>query len=290
MKMLALSAVLLGVIAGTASATTAYMKPAVFYTPEAQVTIDAAFTSQFFTPGISLDSPDFKVVLPDGQTSTFANMAVTAQDSSLTASLPDAGTYRVTTGELVGQVRHLVADNGRWRPLADGETPPAGAQTTTLQTVSVAEAYVTRGAPSRGAVDTNIGTLAIHPVTHPNQILVSTVFEVQLLLNGQPFPNMPFVLYESGDPDANTAHTFITGADGHATIAFDHPGTYILAIRYIGDAPPASGAEKRSYTTTLTFEVMNALPAIQAIVNSPAQQQQHRPNRHTTRELFHEVC
>ncbi len=290
MKMLALSAVLLGVMAGSASAATAYMKPASFYTPDPTVAIDASFTTQFFTPTIGLDSPNFKVVLPNGQTGPFATTSVTASDSNLTASLPDGGTYRVTTGDLMGPITHYVADaSGHWAPLAEGATAPPGAQTMSRQSVSLAEAYVTRGAPSRGAVDASVGTLSIHPITHPNQILTSTGFEVQLLMNGQPFANQAIVLYAAGDPESNTAHFFATGADGHAMVTFDHAGVYVLAARYIGDAPAGSGVDKRSYTTTLTFEVTDTLPAVTQI--AAAQQPQQQPARrrtfHSTRELFH---
>ena len=108
-----------------------------------------------------------------------------------------------------------------------------------------------------------------------------------VLLNGQPCANQAIVLYSAGDPEGKLDKFFVTGADGHATITLDHAGAYMLAARYRGAAPPDSGVAVRSYTTTLTFEAMDALPVIQAIVNAPAEQAHRRANRHTTRELFH---
>jgi hypothetical protein len=201
------------------------------------------------------------LVQPDGTSGVFDQVEINGASTHLGAGLIQRGTYRVSSGERLGQVSTLVGLDGTWRPLAQGETPPEGAPPTTIQTVTVADAYVTRGAPTRGAVDTQSSRLALHPVTHPNQILVTNGFQVQLLFDGQPFANMPIVLYTDGATDTDTTHYFVTDASGNATIALDHPGHYVIAVRHRANAPAGSPAQVRSYTTSLTFEALTEMPA-----------------------------
>src|SRR5262249_8038962 len=154
------------------------------------VWVDGAYARQFYTPSIGISAPTFQVIGPNGQAANFVNMQVTGENAHMQAWTQDSGTYLISTGEILGQITPLGSDgNGGWRALAAGETPAEGLQTTTLQSVTLAEAYVTRGAPTRTVVDRNVGRLAIHPVTHPNQVLQASGFDVQLLLDGQAFTN-----------------------------------------------------------------------------------------------------
>lgn len=259
MKQQILAAALMFATAAPASAYTTYILPAEFV-PRGEVEIQAAFASTFFTPQIALPA-DMQLTRPDGSQATFVRVAVNGPMTSLIANPTQFGTYRISTGERLGAVVRLVEHEGGWRQLAEGETPAEGLATTTLQTVTVADAYISRGEPTRQVVDTPHGTLALHPITHPNQVLVATGFEIELLFNGQPFPNMPLVLYDQGDADTNLETYFVTDERGRATLTFSQPGRYVVAVRHRGDAPEGSPAEVRSYTTTLTFEVLSALPA-----------------------------
>jgi hypothetical protein len=276
MRKLLIGASFLIAMAAPAWAVTSYMLPSDFWPDGQRVNVEAAYTGTFFTPQIALAS-DFVVIQPDGTNGIYDHLEIGAQSTRLSAGLLQGGTYRLTSGERLGAVTILVGVDGQWRPLAQGETPPEGAPTTTLQTVTVAEAYITRGAPTRTAVDRNIGRLSIHAVTHPNQILVSQGFQVQLLFDGQPFPNMPIVLYANGEPDTNTARYFVTDANGAATITFDQPGRYVIAARHRANAPAGSEAAVRSYTTSLTFEAMTTLPEIVPIHEDPGPRR--RPRR-----------
>ncbi len=260
MKTLLIGASFLVATAGAAYAVTSYVLPADFAPDNGRVSIEASYASSFFTPQIALSS-DFTLTQPDGTAGVFDQTEITGASTHLGASLTQRGTYRISSGERLGAVSTLVGVDGQWRPLAQGETAPEGAQTTTLQTVTVADAYVTRATPTRDAVDAQNSHLAIRPVTHPNQILVSQGFQVQLLFEGQPFPNMPIVFYADGDADTNIEHYFVTDANGNATITFDRPGRYVIAARHRAAAPAGSPSAVRSYTTTLTFEAFAEAPA-----------------------------
>jgi hypothetical protein len=264
MKMRLIAAALIAAIAAPAAAHTTYLKPNQFWANSGVVRLEGAHTRTFFTPEVGL-SANFVVISPDGTDGFFDQAEVTSTVAMLRSSLYQYGTYRFTTGEQLGGVSNLVGIDGGWRPAVPGEVLPEGAQTTTLQTVTVAETYVTRGTPSRGApLDRTIGRLAITPVTHPNEILANTPFQVRVTFDGQPFANSALVIYAAGEPETDTDRYVATGPDGVATVTLDQAGQYMLAARHRASAAPGSAAQVQSFTTTLTFEALTALPAFEA--------------------------
>ncbi len=260
LRKLACSAAIMMALCASAAAHTTYVLPVDFSPDGEQVEVQAAHALTFFTPAVGLASSDFHALRPDGRRIPFQSTAVGNPATTLVANLATDGTYRFTTGEVMGPITTMVAADGSWRALGAGEVVAEGVETTTLQTVTVAESYATKTRPSREPVDVTIGSLAIHPITHPNEVLVSQGLELELLLNGAPFPNMPFVLYAAGEPETDIDRTFVTNEQGRATIMVDAPGTYIVAVRHRGPAPADAGVAVRSYTTSLTFEAVTALP------------------------------
>ena len=257
-----LAAILFAAAATPAAAYTSYLKPESFWVTEAEVSVEGSYTTTFFTPGIALGA-NLTVLNPEGDRVTVDRIAVTAEGTTdLEADLARGGTYRVSTGEVIGQVANLVAgEDGQWRVLGDDEVPPEGATTTTLQTITVADTYVTRGTATSDVIEDPIGRLALRPITHPNQVLVSHGFEIELLFDGAPMANSAVVIYASGDPETKLDRYVVTNEQGRATFTFDQPGQYIIAARHRADLPPGSDAEVGSYTTTLTFEALSQLYA-----------------------------
>ncbi len=276
MKRYVLAAALFAAVATPASAYTSYVKPQEFWVTEATVEVEGSYATQFFTPSIALGDT-LTVLNPEGQRVAADRIAVTGGSTELQADLARGGTYRVTTGEVTGQVANLVGENGQWRVLGADETPPEGAETTTLQTITVADTYITRGTANRDAVDENIGRLAIHPITHPNQVLAAQGFQVQLLFDGAPMANSAVVIYAAGDAETKLDRYVVTDASGNATFTFDAPGQYIIAARRRADMPAGSPAAVGSYTTTLTFEALSQLYAETEIQVQQAEPQ--RPSR-----------
>lgn len=269
-----LAVAMFALAASPAAAVTSYLSPDQFWPDDGNVAIEGSFGSTFFTPQIAT-TPDVVMIGPAGRVE-LDRIEVTPTLTRIGNRLPGPGTYRISTGEQLGRVATLAATpDGQWRALGEGETAPEGVQTTTLQTVTVADVYVTRVTASREAVDAPGARLQIHPVTHPNQVLTASGFDVELLFDGQPFANMPIVVYASGDPDTKLDRYVVTDASGRAHIAFDAPGRYVLAVRHRAPSPGTEAAV-RSYTTSLTFEVLDALPTI---VEQQAQPQQQRRQR-----------
>lgn len=277
MKTYVLAAALFAAAASPAAAYTSYIKPDEFWVVDPSVQVEGSYATQFFTPSIALGD-SVTVINPEGQQVSANRVAVTPGGTTeLQAALARGGTYRITTGEVTGQVANLVGANGQWRVLGAGEAPPPDAPTTTLQTISVADTYVTRGTANRTVVDQPIGRLAIRPVTHPNQVLVSQGFQIQLLFDGQPMANSAVVIYAAGDPETKLDRYVVTDAAGNATFTFDAPGQYIIAARHRADMPAGSPAAVGSYTTTLTFEALDQLYAETEI--REAQAEAERPSR-----------
>lgn len=288
MKRLARSALVAAFVmmigAGGAQALTPYVAPADFTPEDGPVAVSAAFASQFFTPSVGLEPGGFQAIGPDGAPIPYSSVRVEQNAAQMEFPVYSNGTYRITSGAILGPVAQMVGVDGAWRALQAGEIPPEGAPLSTLQTVTLADAYVTRGRPNEGALSGPSTGLVIQPVTHPNRISVAEGLSLQLNFNGAPFPNMPFVLYAANDPETKLDTTFVTGADGRALIRFPSAGRYLIAIRHRGEAPAGSAAQVLSYTTTLTVEAYDVLPALPA-AEEPRDRRRSRPQRDTRSRL-----
>jgi len=256
MKRFLMAAAVLIASAAPAAAYTAYLKPDQFWS-EADVQVQASYANQFFTPAVALPA-NVRFLDPDGNELLPDRVAVDGLATNLTTTLGRDGTYRISTGEVLGPVSTVVGIDGGWRPQIAGEVLPEGTPTATLQTVTVSDVYLTNSRTTRTVVDQTIGRLAIKPITHPNQVVASSGFQVEVLFDGAPLANSAIVIYANGDMD-NDLDTFIaTDAAGRATIALPGPGQYVIAARHRANAPAGAAAAVQSYTTTLTFEAMAA--------------------------------
>ncbi|MFT3728958.1 MAG: DUF4198 domain-containing protein [Terricaulis sp.] len=245
-------------IAATAGAHTSYLKPNLFSTADAEsITLESSFTENFLNPEIAVESHDFHFYRPDGERGAYDHISVLRQLTILEASLPTQGTYRFTTGERLGRTGLQVLTPGAWRPLEPGAQPPAGAQTRQSQTATVADVYVTKGAPTSAVLGVSVGRLAIQPITHPSEIYLDSVFRFRVLFDGVPAADQEVHLYRDGGAyDATPFEQIVrTGAQGEATLHFAQPGVYLLMTRKSGASPAGAATPVRSYTTSLTFEV-----------------------------------
>lgn len=282
MRKLLLATAFFAALAGSASAYTAYLIPDEFLPDDRSVSLQAAFATTFFTPALAVGA-DFAVVEPDGAAGFFNQMEITEHSTRLASQLFKEGTYRFTTGERLGRVANMVGVDGAWRELQAGETPPEDAETTTLQTVTVADVYVTLGEPNRTAVDRTIGRLALQPVTHPNQIVASQGFQVRATFDGAPFANAALVLYRTGEPEHDLDRYVTTDAAGNARLTLEGPGRYILVARHRADAPPGSEAQVQSFTTSLVFEAHATLPTPVELTTADDDEDQRRRRRNRFR-------
>ncbi len=244
-----------------ASAHTSYLLPTVFTTAKGNfVTLQASFTEDFATPEIAVDSNDYHVVLPDGSRGDFQSVTPFRQVVILESPLTEQGTYRFTTGARLGRTSKVALIDGEWKPLFEegNKVPENAIKVVTSQTETVADVYVTKGPSTRTAVDATIGRLAIHPLTHPNEIYLDEGFSLDVMFDGKPLADQTVTLSrDGGDYESPKYHKeFTTDTDGHLDLSFDKPGIYLLMTRHRADAPAGADTDERSYTTSLTFEVL----------------------------------
>jgi len=255
-----------GLMASAAWAHTSYILPNVFSTISARmVSAEASFTEDFFKAEIAVKSDDYHVVRPDGSRNDFDMLAVHTQLVHLEEALDMEGTYLLTTGQRAGRKSQMMRTENGWEPLAREEGNeggdviiPEGAIIDAFQTLTVADAYVTKGAPTRTVLRTGNTGLEIRPITHPSEIYLDSGFDLQLAFNGAPLAAQDITIYRAGGAydEPKFKRTARTDADGRASINFSQPGIYLIMTRHRAAAPDGAETPWRSYTTSLTFEVV----------------------------------
>jgi hypothetical protein len=246
------------VTAPRASADTSYLRPNWFTTAtDDLVTAQSSFTESFSNPAIGVKSDAWTVIGPDGAVSIFKTMVELTQLTALEAETRTSGTYRLSTGERLGRIGQQVFIDGAWQPFAPGREIPPGALTRQSQTATVADVYVTRGAPTKAPVDARIGALELKPATHPNDIYLDTGFAFSVMLNGKPVANQQVEVWREGGTYEEPVYRKLltSAADGAVKATFDKPGVYLIWTRMSGDAPADATTPIRSYTTSITIEV-----------------------------------
>jgi len=245
--------------AHSALAHTSYLLPSAFSTAEADVvTIQASFGEKlFFRPEVAVTSETFHLYRPDGRRDQFDRIETFRQLTILESDLTEPGTYRFTTGERLGRIGVQVKTGDQWRPLEPGKSPPAGAETRKSQTATVADVYVTKGAPTRAVLDVPVGRLALKTETHPSAIYMDDGLVVTVTFDGAPLAGQALELdREGGGYEEPRFHQALrTDAQGRVKLTFDRPGAYLLMTRHQAAAPAGAETAVRSYTTSLTFEV-----------------------------------
>lgn len=280
MRQHVLAAALLLAAASPAAAYTSYLKPDQFWPTDSDVQVEGSFATTFFMPQIAIGG-DVSGVTPSGGAVDVGLPEQTPQSTTVTVELAERGTYRFTTGPVYGQIGQFYrVEGGQPQVLRDGETPPEGAETGTVQTVSVADAYVTRGEATRTVIDAINDRLTVRPVTHPNQVIVANGIRVDVLFDGAPLANVAIVMYAAGEPETKLDRYVVTDAAGRASFTLDSPGQYIIAARHRAPAPPGSEATEHSYRTTLTFEAYAEQPTV--VVEEQAEEPQQPAARPRT--------
>lgn len=247
----------------SAAAHTSYLLPNYFSLTEGNmITLEGGFAEKFFNSDVALTAQDFHFYHPDGRRDSFKKISSFDQITILESNIPEQGTYLFTSGERLGRISTLAKVKGEWiavNPDDPNATVPAEAtETAKLQTATVTDVYVTKGAPTKTVLAlTPQGRLAITPVTHPNAIFLDEGCDLAVTYGGKPLGNFEAILYRQGGAYDEKPFEQInkTDANGHLKLKFSQPGIYLIMARYRGDSPPGAATPFRSYTTSLTFEV-----------------------------------
>ena len=241
-------------------AHTSYVLPSRFVANnEEMVTIEAAFTEDFFVPEVTINNADFHVIRPDGTRADFDSVTPHKQLVILEAQLEQEGTYRFTTGVRRGRRTTLAMVDGKWVNTREsgGKIPANASATKVSETETVADAYLSKKAPTRAPVDAQLGRLVVQPITHPSDAFLEDPFEFQLLFDGKPLAGQTINIDRGGARyDATRSHKeAATDGDGKMSLTFDKAGVYVVWTRFAAPAPQGADVDERSYTTSLIIEV-----------------------------------
>lgn len=241
-------------------AHTSYILPTRFSANlETFITVESGFAEDFFTPDVAVNSADFHVIQPDGSRAEFESINPHRQVVILESEIAEEGTYRFTTGVRHGRRSTMALVDGEWvsTRATGGEVPDNATATKTRETETVADAYLSKKAPTRAPVDVQIGRLVIQPITHPSDAFPGEPFEFQLLFDDEPMSGH-LVNFDRGGAqyDASKYHEELTtDAEGKIAMPFEKAGVYIIWTRFAADAPAGADVDERSYTTSLILEV-----------------------------------
>ncbi|MGA0572637.1 DUF4198 domain-containing protein [Variovorax sp. VNK109] len=251
-----LSALALG-----AYAHTPYLLPTSFdIQPNETISVEASFTEKFFVPEVVFGETLFAITAPDGTQLPFGDIRQFKLRTIAEQKLPNAkGTYRLSTGPRLGAIFRSWERDGKTVVARDPkQVMPADAKLIShYQSLSVSEAYVTAGAPTRDALKPRGRGLEIVPVTHPSDLVTGEKFEFVVQHDGAPLPDQKVDIYRSAMDLSNqhSADSLKTDAQGKISYALAKPGIYLALIRHRATAPEGAAAPMYGYNYTLTFRV-----------------------------------
>jgi len=243
-------------VPGAAQAHSPYLLPTVFDASDRKiVTVTGSFTESFFTPEVVMKSDAYAVIGPDGVrvplTPTYLREVALVE-----AAVEKPGTYRITTGQRGGRTAKAALVNGEWK-FFEGEKAPADA--IDMQSLTMAEVYVTRGASNDAALAPIGKGLEFKAITHPSKIVTGQDAVFEVLFDGKPLANQAITLQGADDRYADTkaaARTVTSDAKGRFAVKVDKSGIYQIQTRH-RVAPAAAGQPGQpgqSFTYALTFE------------------------------------
>ena len=220
------------------------------------ITVQSSFAEDAFMPEVAMRDAPFHLVGPDGKPLPTGPITHLRDLSIFEADTKVDGTYRVTTGQRAGRKGKMFKVGDKWEMRGEGGEPPANAQQVEVQSMTLAEAYVTRGQPTDAALKPTGQALEIQPVTHPNGIAAGSDASFILLFDGKPLAAADITLFRSAGiyDGRKVAAQVKSDASGRFTVRPEDAGTYLILVRHRAAAPTGSDKPYRSYTYTLTFD------------------------------------
>lgn len=239
-----------------------------YYTPssfeainEGMVTLDASFAEKFFVPEVAFEGSDFKVITPKGLELSPDSISQLKTRTVVEHLLKEDGTYRFSTGKRLGAIFTVYEHEGE-RKTARGTTseiPTTAKILERYQSLTLAETYVSKGEPSRGAISPKNQGLEIIPETHPNDLFAGDNFNFHVHLDGKPLDGIAVEAYLAKNQFSLDKPTLklTTAEDGKLSMPFKDEGVYLLRVRHRAPAPKNADAPTYSHTYTLVVEVYN---------------------------------
>ena len=235
-----------------------FMLPNMFdLTDRDHVTIQAGFAEDPFISEVVMKSDAFHTQGPGGAVAPINDVTYLRDLAVFEAQVPAKGTYRISSGERFGRKGKMYKSAaGEW-VIGEGAEKPASAQLVDVQSMTLAEVYVTRGSPTKDALAPTGKSLELRPITHPSEIFAAQPATFELLFEGKPVAGANVEVYRSAgnyDGKKKIDGQITTDAAGRFSITAPDAGTYLALIRHRTASPAGAETPYRSYSYTLTFE------------------------------------
>ncbi len=259
MNSVALAAMAMAVFGGAAaSAHMPYVLPTSFDVGKGDhVTVESSFAEDAFVPEVAMRDAPFHLLGPDGARGDVGPVTYLRDLSIFEADLKRDGTYRITTGQRAGRKGTMYREGEKWVVRGEGGgAVPNGVTLVEVQSMTLADAYVTRGQPTQAALKPIGAALEIQAVTHPNSISAGAAASFVLLFDGKPLADADVTLFRSAGVHDGRKVAAQTKSDnaGRFTLKPDDAGTYLILVRHRSAAPAGAETPWRSYTYTLAFD------------------------------------
>ena len=240
---------------------TPYLKPMSFEPSRSGVvSLDASFAEKFFVPDVAFANSIYAVIQPDGKTVSPNILSQLKTRVVVEHTLEEDGTYRFSTGKRLGRVFKMYELDGKRHSMKNPKEaiPKGGKLLSFFQSLTLAETYVSKGAPSNTAFAAYNSGLEFIPVTHPNDIFVDEPFEFSALFNGKSLADLKVSVFLAKDQftDEKPVFELISSKKGKLSFTPKEAGTYLLLARHRSDAPASSPAPQISNTYTLVIEAV----------------------------------
>ena len=245
------------VSASAAQAHMPYVLPTLFdLGKDDHVTVQSAFAEDAFLPEVAMRDAPFHLVGPDGKQLPIGPVTHLRDISVFEAATSSDGTYRVTSGQRAGRKAKMFKVGTEWKMRGEGDELPANAEQVDVQSMTLAEAYVTRGQPTDMALKPLSKALEIRAITHPSGIVAGSDASFGLLFDGKPLVGADITLFRSAGlyDGRKVAAQVKSGTDGRFTLKPEDAGTYLILVRHRSAAPAGSETPYHSYTYTLAFD------------------------------------
>lgn len=257
-----LAGLLAGIATFAAAAHTPYLAPSDFAPqPGATLALDASFAETFFVPEAVFDGSTFTLTGPDGKETALDAVHPFKLRAVAEYTLPrTTGTWRFSTGPRLGARFRTWELDGKRTSSRDADARiPAGAKLVSdFQSLTLAETYVSAGAPDRAALAARGKGLELVAIDHPNDLYAGEHFRFVVQYDGKPLAGQPVEITEAvwtSDRKPQVVQ-LTTDAQGQASFDLAQAGTWIALTRYRTPAPAGAAAAEYSNSYTLTFRVL----------------------------------
>jgi uncharacterized GH25 family protein len=233
-----------------------YLLPNRFDTGERDhVSVQASFTETFFVPDVVMQTPNYHVVLPDGRQQALQpvytkDVAILDVDTAL------SGTYRISSGVRAGRAAKALRSGADWEFLGPDEASAEAREIYAMRSVTVADVFISRGAPNNAALVPRNSGFEFEYLTHPNKVLAGDQLRLRLLHDGRPVARQSVSLRRAASDagDFGPPVSLLSDAEGKVVFELADAGVYHVMARHRFETS-ASRREAESHTYAVTIEV-----------------------------------